>query len=96
MYTSIFVLIYVHTTGVLYITQSLICFNCFGFKESYLLTSLDTIKITDKNENKNEKKKENVGFFLKIPADARNPLILSFFSGLMLYIYVYLYMYIYI
>jgi hypothetical protein len=68
--------------GMIYITQTLLCFSSLTTKECFFLNNLDRVKIIEKNEKKDKKTQNLFSSLLSLPpSSSRYPILFSFFSG---------------
>ena len=69
--------------GMIYITQTLLCFSSLTTKECFYLRNLNSVKIIEKNDKKEKKSPNLFSSLLSLPSSsARYPILFSFFSGL--------------
>ena len=68
--------------GMIYITQTLLCFSSLTTKECFYLHNLNSVKIIEKNDKKDKKSPNLFSSLLSLPSSsARYPILFSFFSG---------------
>ena len=68
--------------GIIYITQTLLCFSSLTTKDCFFLNNLDRVKIIEKNEKKDKKTPNLLSSLLSLPpSSSRYPILFSFFSG---------------
>jgi hypothetical protein len=68
--------------GMIYITQTLLCFSSLTTKECFFLNNLNRVKIIEKNEKKDKKTPNLFSSLLSLPpSSSRYPILFSFFSG---------------